>query len=409
MHLAALRESLRKMDPGALLPRECTLTVGVSALLDAYVEQQRLLLESQGRLEAAEAEIRRLKGLPEPPDRGQGGSPGSHAQTAGASARKRPNLSTERERRRRKPGPGRGKGPRRAGPLPTESITLRMDRSLLPADAVPKGYRKVVKQEVWIDRRVVEWRLARYYSRSTGKTYQASVPTGWEGQFGPVIKALTLTLAHQHNMSHRAIHGLLTQFGVQISVGKVCDLITGTAEGFVAERREVLATGLASSPWQQTDMTPTSVDGKAETCQVIGNPSYTHFHTSAGHDRASVVRLLRAETPDLYLLDTETVAYLAERGWSQRKLRPLRERVEPYLRSRRVMERKLRGLLWGWSKRDQDEFWSAALLAGYRADDRLPRVTCLLTDDASIYGGVAPQAALCWIHELRNCFQTLRL
>lgn len=402
MDFAAVRESLRRPEWADLSAEELrsqilTLAQGFGALFDTHLQLQQRLEQTEARLREVEAENRRLKGLPDPPDRSSGSS--------GASGQgRRQNTSSERERKRkRKTRPRTREKGRKIGVLqPTETMRVDLDRASLPPDARPKGYRKVLKQDLLIQVRVVEMLLARYYSPSERKTYQAAVPAGWEGEYGPVTKAFVVAQSHGMNQSQAPIHELLTQFGLQISAGKVCDLVVNRQTAFAAERREVLQAGLESCPWQQTDMTPTSVDGHSETCQVLGNPAYTHFHTSSDHDRAGVVRLLRGETPDAYLLDEETLELLRARGWSQQRLTLLSGHAGPYLRSREVLRRKIRALSWSWSQEDEKEFWSCALLAAYRGDGAISRVRCLLTDDASVYHGVSDQPALCWVHELRH-------
>ena len=405
MDFAAFRESLRQPELGDLSDEELraqllTLSQGFCALFDAHLELHKRLEETQARLREVEADYRRLKGLPDPPDRGSSGSSGA----AASQGRQRRNTSSERERKRkRRTRPCTRLKARKIGVLQTtETMRVEMERASLPADAKRKGYRRVLKQDLLIEVRVVEMLLARYYSRSERKTYQAPAPAGWEGEFGPVLKALVVMLCHGMNQSQAPIHDLLTQLGVKISRGKLCDLAVRVHQEFTAERRAVFRAGLESSPWQQTDMTSTTVNGRLETCQVIGNPAYTHFHTSPDHDRAGVVRLLRAETRDLYLLDEETLELLRARGWSERRLNRLRSHAAPFLRSREVLRRKIRALAWSWNEEQQEEFWSCALVAAYRCDVEIPRVRCLLTDDASLYHGLSPEPALCWIHELRH-------
>lgn len=67
-----------------------------------------------------------------------------------------------------------------------------MDPSILPKDAKFKGYKDVVVQDILLRTDKVRFYKKKYYTASTGKTYLAKLPRGYEGQFGPGIKALTL-------------------------------------------------------------------------------------------------------------------------------------------------------------------------------------------------------------------------
>lgn len=404
MDLAAFRESLRQIDLDALSDWEAQLARAFLALFEAHLELHDRTQAVEALLAEAEAEIRRLKGLPEPPDR----SGASGSGTAGEGRKPRRDLSSEKERQRRAPKTDRRKGPQRkrnSTLAPVEFVDIDLteaEKAALPPDAVANGYRRVRKQELRIERRVVEFRLRRYYSRSLGKTFDAQLPAGWEGDHGPGVGALLVLLNHQMNVGQELIHTFLQAFGIVISAGTVCNKGVDSAEIFAAERQEVLRAGLESSPWQQTDATPTKVNGQAETCHVVGNPTFTHLHTGPDHDRDSVVRLLRAGEPDRYLLDAETLAWLRHLGWSERRLTALQPYCEPFLRSRAVLAAKVRGLVSEWSPQDQAEFWSAALLMGWRYDPAVPTIQSLLSDDHSIYLGVTVEQMLCWIHELRH-------
>lgn len=64
----------------------------------------------------------------------------------------------------------------------------------LPTDAQFKGYVDVVVQDIVVKTDNVLFRKEKYYSSSTGKTYQAKLPQGYEGEFGPGVKAFGLDM-----------------------------------------------------------------------------------------------------------------------------------------------------------------------------------------------------------------------
>ncbi|MEO1431736.1 MAG: hypothetical protein AAFV71_22295 [Cyanobacteria bacterium J06633_8] len=71
----------------------------------------------------------------------------------------------------------------------------------LPADAQFKGYEEVVVQDILLKSDNILFRKQKYYSRRTGKTYLAPLPTSYEGEFGPGIKALVMSLYYGGNMT----------------------------------------------------------------------------------------------------------------------------------------------------------------------------------------------------------------
>jgi hypothetical protein len=73
---------------------------------------------------------------------------------------------------------------------------LQLDRATLPLDAQFKGYEDVVVQELLIRTDNVKFRKEKYYAASTGKTYLAPLPQGYDGEFGPNLKSQCLLFAH---------------------------------------------------------------------------------------------------------------------------------------------------------------------------------------------------------------------
>jgi len=78
---------------------------------------------------------------------------------------------------------------------------LEYPQDLLPVDAEFKGYEEVVVQDIKLTTDNVLFRKQKYYSPSEGKTYLAELPDGYEGEFGPGIKALVISLYYGSNMT----------------------------------------------------------------------------------------------------------------------------------------------------------------------------------------------------------------
>jgi hypothetical protein len=138
---------------------------------------------------------------------------------------------------------------------------LLLETQTLPTDRQFKGYARVIVQNLLLQTDNVCFERARYYSPSTGKTYLAPLPQGYEGGFGPDLKALLLSLHHLGNVSQKALRTLLTHAGIRISSGQVSHLLVAGQERFHAEKQAITQAGLASSPWQQTDDTATRMAG----------------------------------------------------------------------------------------------------------------------------------------------------
>lgn len=144
-----------------------------------------------------------------------------------------------------------------------------MDPTVLPADAEFKGYEDVVVQDILLKTENVRFRKEKYYAASTGKSYLAQLPQGYEGQFGPGVKAVIPALYFGMGTSEPKILEFLINVGIQISEGEVSNLLIKDQEDFHAEKDAVYEAGLRSSPWQHTDDTQTRVDGQNQHCHVV--------------------------------------------------------------------------------------------------------------------------------------------
>ncbi len=113
---------------------------------------------------------------------------------------------------------------------------LKVERESLPADAVFKGYEDSTVQDVILRTDNVLFHKEKFYSRIEGKTYLASVPRGYEGEFGPGIKSLVITLYFGSNMSEPKIAELLHNVRVQFSDGQVSNLLIKEKRAFHEEK-----------------------------------------------------------------------------------------------------------------------------------------------------------------------------
>src|SRR5436305_13650592 len=122
------------------------------------------------------------------------------------------------------------------------------------------GYEDVTVQDVEFRSENIRFRKEKYYSPSQKKTYLATLPTGYTGQFGPGVRAWVLTLYYADGMSEPKILDLLRTVGMSISAGQLSDLLIQNQEQFRAESAAVAKPGRASSQWQHLDSTCTRVN-----------------------------------------------------------------------------------------------------------------------------------------------------
>jgi len=293
---------------------------------------------------------------------------------------------------------------------------LPLDPATLPADAQFKGYERVIVQNLKLTTDNVCFERAKYYSPSTGKTYLAALPPGYEGGFGPDLKTLILSLHHLGNVSQPALHTLLTHAGIKISSGFIGDFLIAGQEPFHQEKSAIGLAGLESSPWHQTDDTATRVNGVNHHCHVLGNPLYTTYTTLEKKDRRAVLTVLHNGQPVPFLLTPEVLASEAVGAMPKKWQKALSSWPQNRLLDEAQVAHLLQTSMPTLSVQAQKGLLDAMALSGYQAQTSVPVIDLLVCDDALQFPGLTQKLALCWVHDARHyqklvahlpCYQTI--
>ena len=105
--------------------------------------------------------------------------------------------SSEKERKE----PKKRKKRRKKDRIKThDSQICYVDKSLLPKDAQFKGHDRVVVQDIKFEAHNTLFLKEKYYSPSLNKSYLAPLPPGYEVEFGPAVKSLSLKLYFDTNV-----------------------------------------------------------------------------------------------------------------------------------------------------------------------------------------------------------------
>ena len=320
----------------------------------------------------------RIPGNTSPPPRDDSSETERRVPQPWTKGRKRPTLRIDREQR------------------------LEVDPATLPLDAVFNGYETVMVQDLLLQADTVSFHQAKWYSPPTGQTYLAAVPSGYEGAFGPGIKALTRAWYFAGEMSEAKMRDVFASVGVALSAGEVSNLLIQPQEPFHAEAAAGLAAGLRSSPWQHLDDTPTRVNGQNHACPVLCNPLYTAYQTTASKDRPTGLDVLPGGAPRRALLNAEAETWLAQSGVAQGG----RTRVARLPHAQVFTAAELDALLGTHlpALGPQQARWvhDARAGAAYHAHTDWLVVDLLGCDDAPQWAGVTAPRALGWIPEGRH-------
>ena len=380
--ISAVDQILRSVDLAGIQDeraREC-----IRLLLNLIESLTADLRKSQAENLYLREQLKRRKG--------GGGKPDQPKDTAAPQSQ-----SSEKERAETKQRTRRGKLERVR--IDREEV-LKLDRTSLPPDAQFKGYEDVVVQELRVSTDNVKFRKEKYYAPSTGQTYLAPLPAGYRGEFGPNLKSLCLLFSHLCNMTEPKIADLLENFGIVISSGQISAWLTGAYPGLQEEKRAIVEAGLASSPWQHMDDTGTRVDGENHHCQILCNPLYGAYFTTARKDRLTIIDVLRNGRPRVFRINQEASDLLLRFGVSKRVAEQLRQLPFHQDWSEEELQRRLAEQIPDLSDGTRRPIMEAAALAAYHAESG--HVRLLVCDDAKQFKLVADELALCWIHDGRH-------
>ena len=307
--------------------------------------------------------------------------------------------SSEKQRRVKKPW---SKDTKNDKIVIDQTLRIPMDTDTLPSDALFKGFETTLLQNLVLKTENVCFERAKYYSPSTGKTYIAPLPPGYEGGFGPDLKALVLSLHHLGNVSQPALHTLLTHSGILISTGQVSNLLVEGQEVFHKEKKEIGLAGLASSKWHQTDDTSTRVYGINQHCHVLGNPLYVLYTTLPQKDRLSVLAVLQNGEPRGFLLTPKVRESAAVGKLSKKQQEQLASFLPGTVFGESALLAMFAEFLPTVSCTKRKGVMEAMALAAYQAQTTVPVISLLVCDDAPQFPGLTSDLALCWIHDARH-------
>jgi hypothetical protein len=307
-------------------------------------------------------------------------------------------YSSEKERKQSKKRKKRRKKDR----IKTHNTQIcSVDTLLLPKDAQFKGYDRVVVQDIKFEAHNTLFMKEKYYSPSLKKAYLASLPPGYEGEFGPAIKALALKLYFDANMTQPRILDLFADAQINISAGQLSTFLIKDHDAFHKEKDAVYEAGLRSSPWHHMDETVTRVNAQNYYCQILCNPLYTAYFTTEDKTRLTVIDVLKNFRERSFLLNGETFTYFDIFKLPIPVIQQLRSFPQEQPLGQEHFFDLLDKNLSELGPQQRSHIVDAAAIAAYHAQMEFPVVRLLICDDAPQFKLVTEHVALCWVHDGR--------
>ena len=150
----------------------------------------------------------------------------------------------------------------------SKTKSLKIDETVvihpenIPTNAVFKGFREVVVQDIIFKTHNTCYRLAQYQC-ADGHYVSGEMPEGFAGcHYGKELISYILYQYHHQHVTQPLLLAQLRDIGVNISSGRLSQFITENLDVFHAEKDEILKVGLSVSAYIHADDTGARHDGK---------------------------------------------------------------------------------------------------------------------------------------------------
>jgi len=278
-----------------------------------------------------------------------------------------------------------------------------IDKSILPKDALSKGFSDIVIQDIKIITDNVKYRREVYYSPSNNKTYLAELPAdvAGKGEYGVGVRSLIPLLKSECHLSERCILGFFQNFGIEISLATISNLWTKGYTDFHQEKATIFEAGLLSTCYQQIDDTGARVKGQNHYTQIICNPFYSAYFTTQRKDRLTVLDVLMNFAPREFLYNSEAISLLDSFKLAKKTRQAVDEALEKDMTyDEKSFNSQLEIIKLGPQQRTR--VMEACAIAAYREQEEKPVIKILMCDDAPQFKLLTEELTLCWVHDGRH-------
>ncbi len=294
-----------------------------------------------------------------------------------------------------------GKRPGSSKRSKTPKLKIHEEKVIEPKEKVPpgsrfKGYRDFVIQDLVIRAHNVRYRLVRWQTPD-GRTLMGQLPaSSGEGHYGPTLISYILYQHHHCQVTQPLLLEQLREWDIEISSGKINDLLLAGKERFHEEKDTLLTTGLAVSSHVTVDDTGTRHQGKNGYVTHIGNDFFAWFRTTESKSRINFLKLLRADHCD-YRINDQALAYMEQQRLPKAPLERLCHHRRQCFVDEKQWEEHLQRLR--ITRARHRRIATEGALLGSVLDHGFSPNLAIISDDAGQFNILLH--GLCWVHAER--------
>ena len=358
----------------------------INMLLKVIEEQQLAIQKLESKISSLEDEIKRLKkhkGKPNIKPSQMNKNPGGGN---GASNAKRPGSSKR-----------------------SKTCQLQIHKEeIIKAENVPPGakfksFDEFIVQDLEIRVMNTRFKLERWKLPGGGYLV-GKLPAYLKNRhYGPTLVSYALHQYHHQDVTQPLLLDQLREWKVDISSGKLNQLLIEDQDLFHEEKNGLLKVGLSVSQYIHVDDTGARHKGKNGYCTHIGNELFAWFESTPSKSRINFLELFRAEKKD-YRVDENALDYMKKQRLPKNQLELL-EKHTGLFDSKEVWEQHLKSL--EISSAHHYRIATEGALIGSILSNGFNIDLAIISDDAGQFNIF--QHALCWIHAERKINELIPL
>jgi len=283
----------------------------------------------------------------------------------------------------------------------TGQLTIHETIKIAPTLPIPehsrfKGYRDFIVQDVRIQAHNTCYRR-EVWQTPDGALLFGELPASLNGgHFGAELRRYLLYQHHHCHVTQPLLHEQLREWDIDISVGQIDALLSGNNDGFLAEKDQLLVTGLAVSRCITVDDSGARHQGNNGYVTQIGNDWFAWFASTGSKSRINFLQLLHAGDIT-YSLNEHALSYLREEHLPQEPLRLLQAHTHATIATIACWEKHLDDL--GIKVERHRRIATEGALLGGLIDKGFSLDLVIVSDGAGQFAILLH--ALCWVHAER--------
>jgi len=283
----------------------------------------------------------------------------------------------------------------------TEQMEIHETIKIVPTAPIPehsrfKGYRDFIVQDVRIQAHNTCYRREVWLTPD-GALLLGELPASLNGgHFGPELRRYALYQHHHCHVTQPLLHEQLREWDIDISVGQIDALLSADNEEFIAEKDQLLVTGLEVSRFITVDDSGARHQGNNGYVTQIGNDWFAWFASTDSKSRINFLQLLHAGHIT-YSLNEHALSYLREEYLPKEPLRRLQAHTHATIAEVTCWEEHLDAL--GIDVERHRRIATEGALLGGLIDKGFSPELVIVSDGAGQFAILLH--ALCWVHAER--------